>query len=203
MTPDQTPAARRPTRKPKLRLESLEDRRNPATSLHTLLPDVGPQTDAKFGTAAATDGFYHVVGAPFSDAGGVADVGQAFVYDSAGALVATLKAPTPAASDQFGSAVAVSDGKVVVGAFQDDAGTANAGQAYVFDTAGRRVATLKQPHPGDQRRPRAVGGGGGGVGGRRGERRQSVRDHRRGGVCVRRRHRRPRRHAEQSRPGGL
>src|SRR5437762_8530207 len=65
------------------RLEVLEDRFAPATLLHSLFPDAsGPQPGAQFGHAVAADTNFHVVGAPYSDVGGFASVGQAFVYNA-------------------------------------------------------------------------------------------------------------------------
>jgi hypothetical protein len=100
----------------RLRLRTLEDRLAPATLLHTLLPEVGPQEGAQFGRTVAADTSYQVVGAPFSDVGGMADIGQAFVYDAGtGALLHTLNKPAPAAGALFGYTVAVSGNIVVVG----------------------------------------------------------------------------------------
>jgi len=44
----------------------------------------------------------------------------------------TLLNPTPAASDQFGTSVAVSGSTVVVGASSDDAGATSSGAAYIY-----------------------------------------------------------------------
>ena len=140
---------RPPRRRFGARFERLEDRITPATLLHTLLPDPAPQAGALFGTGAAADATYQVVGAPYADVGGLTDVGQAFVYDAAtGALIATLNNPTPSASDLFGFSVGVSGGVVVVGAQWDDTGASNAGSAYVFDAAtGNLLRTLNNPTP--------------------------------------------------------
>jgi hypothetical protein len=63
--------------------------------------------------------------------------------------VLTLGNPSPAASDQFGVAVAISGTRVVVGAHQDDTGASDAGSVYVYDlaggTPGTPVFTLNNP----------------------------------------------------------
>jgi hypothetical protein len=77
------------------------------------------------------------------------------VYDLASGTptvpVATLTNPSPALSDYFGSSVAISGTRVVVGAYGDDAGAANAGSAYVYDLSSGTptvpIATLTNPSP--------------------------------------------------------
>ena len=62
---------------------------------------------------------------------------------------ARLNNPAPAATDTFGYSVAVSGTVAVVGANRDSpGGVAQAGSAYVFDTAtGSLIATLNNPDP--------------------------------------------------------
>ena len=107
-----------------------------------------PATNDEFGHAVAVAGNTIVVGAPYEDAGAV-DSGQAYVYDvTTGVSVATLVNPTPASGDQFGYSVAVSGNSVVVGAWSDDTGAQNSGQAYVFDAkTGKLLITLANPTP--------------------------------------------------------
>lgn len=107
-----------------------------------------------FGLAVSISGTRVVVGAHTDDAG-AADAGSAYVYDISSATpavpVVTLNNPFPAASDWFGRAVAISGTRVVVTAWQDDAGAMNAGSAYVYDltsaTPAVPVATLMSPTP--------------------------------------------------------
>jgi len=63
--------------------------------------------------------------------------------------VATLNNPAPELGDYFGSSVAISGTRVVVGAYYDDAGGIDAGIAFVYDltspTPAVPVATLHNP----------------------------------------------------------
>jgi hypothetical protein len=107
-----------------------------------------PAITDNFGRSVATSGNNVVVGAHLDDTGAT-NSGQAYVFNATtGALVATLANPTPAASDYFGYSVSVSGNNVVVGAYLDDTGATNSGQAYVFNaTTGALVATLANPTP--------------------------------------------------------
>src|SRR5262245_56702629 len=65
-----------------------------------------------------------------------------------GALLHTFHNPTPAAGDFFGTAVAVSGGRVLVGAPNNDTGALNAGSAYLYDAVtGQLLHTFHNPTP--------------------------------------------------------
>jgi hypothetical protein len=104
-----------------------------------------------FGNSVALSGNTVVVGAQYDDAEAT-DSGQAYIFNATtGALIATLKNPTPAVFDQFGRFVSVSGNTVVVGAITDDTTAADSGQAYVFDaTTGALIAILDNPTPARQ-----------------------------------------------------
>ena len=114
----------------------------------------GPALNDYFGTAVAISGTRLVVGAIQDDIGAT-DAGTAYVYDlSSGAPtlpIATLNNPGPALYDYFGTAVAISGTRVVVGAPQDDTGASDAGSAYVYDLTSATptvpVFTLNKPGP--------------------------------------------------------
>lgn len=60
----------------------------------------------------------------------------------------TLANPTPAAGDEFGTAVAISGTAAIVGTEYDDTGATDAGAAYVFDTTtGSLLCALANPMP--------------------------------------------------------
>jgi len=120
----------------------------PAVTLNNPSPAAGDQ----FGIAVAISGTRVVVGAN-SDDTGAANAGSAYVYDVSGGTpavpVVTLNNPAPVAGDNFGIAVAISGTRVLVGANLDDAGTTDAGSAYVYDVASGSPATpvLTLPNP--------------------------------------------------------
>ena len=87
-----------------------------------------------FGYRVAVDGDTVVVGAYQDDDGGNGS-GAAYVFsrgDGSWADQVKLTADDAAATDQFGSAVAVDGDTVLVGAHQDDDSGFNSGSAYVF-----------------------------------------------------------------------
>ncbi|WP_437301409.1 hypothetical protein [Sorangium sp. So ce426] len=89
-----------------------------------------------FGWSVALAGNIAVVGAPFVDVGANADQGSAYVFvrgETRWIQQAQLVAADGAASDNFGSSVAIAGNTAVVGAPSDDVGTnADQGSAYVF-----------------------------------------------------------------------
>jgi drug/metabolite transporter superfamily protein YnfA len=106
-----------------------------------------------FGASVIAVGENVLAGAPLANAGAT-DAGAAFLHNgSTGERLMTFRSPTPAKDDWFGVSLAATGSHVVIGAFLDDAGGADAGAAYVFDPAtGNRVHTLQKPAPaaGDQ-----------------------------------------------------
>ena len=86
-----------------------------------------------FGYSVAVSGTTVVVGAS-GDGSRSTDSGAAYVFDAAtGNLLGTLNNPTAAAGDSFGSSVAVSGNRAVVGAPYEDGISYDRGAAYVFD----------------------------------------------------------------------
>ncbi len=104
----------------------------------------------KFGTVLALSGSNLVVGAPGDDSGAV-DAGSVYVYDLSGpnpaSPVTVLHNPTPAASEGFGSAVAIEGARIAVGAPFDDTGASDAGTAYVYDLPSTTPLTFTNPAP--------------------------------------------------------
>jgi len=118
------------------------------------LTNPSPVNQDYFGQSVAISGTRVVVGAPGDDTG-FTDAGSAYVYDLSSGTptvpIVTLPNPSPDASDAFGNAVAISNARVVVAAYQDDTTTLNAGTVYVYDIAGATPATpafvLPNPTP--------------------------------------------------------
>ncbi|QJD29875.1 FG-GAP repeat protein [Methylococcus geothermalis] len=91
---------------------------------------------AGFGVSVALSGDTALVGAYLADPGGLYNAGQAYVYVRSGGSwteQAILSASDPSANAYFGSSVAVSGNRALVGAPSADSGSVlNAGQAYVY-----------------------------------------------------------------------
>ena len=104
----------------------------------------------EFGSSVAVSGSTVVVGAHYDDTD-ANESGSAYVFNAtSGNLLHTLNNPTPAETDCFGSSVAVSGSKIVVGAYWDFTGANESGSAYVFDAgSGDLLRTLNNPTPAD------------------------------------------------------
>jgi hypothetical protein len=114
-------------------------------------PDTKPVPDSFFGLSLAISGMRLVVGVPY----GNDSIGSVYVYDLGGNTpsvpIVALHNPGPQNSTLFGTSVAISGTRVVVGTPGDDTGAQNAGSAYVFEltrsTPAIPVATLHNPDP--------------------------------------------------------
>ncbi len=74
--------------------------------------------------------------------------GVAYLFSTNGTLLTVFTNPTPASDDRFGCAVvAMGSDRVIIGAFLDDAGTTDAGAAYLFSTNGALFTTFTNPAP--------------------------------------------------------
>jgi hypothetical protein len=118
------------------------------------LNNPNPTADATFGQSVSISGNRAVVGAQHTDTG-ANNAGSAYVYDLSGLTptepTATLNNPNPADNDYFGSSVAISGTRVVVGAIFGDTGATDAGSAYLYDLSSATptvpLATLNSPSP--------------------------------------------------------
>lgn len=127
---------------------------NPAVPEITL-HNPEPSYIGNFGWSVAISGSLVVVGA-LNDDTGAARAGSAYVYDLSRTIpsepILTLNNPTPGVDDYFGSSVAISGNRLVIGAFGDSEAAPDAGTAYVYDlTRGDPsvpCATLMQPRTG-------------------------------------------------------
>ena len=118
------------------------------------LNNPSPAIADNFGEAVAISGTRIVVGASLDNAVG-SDTGTAYLYDltspSPTVPLLTLTNPTPASLDYFGSSVAIAGSWLVIGAYGDDFGAANAGRAYIYNlvstNSGVPEYTLNNPSP--------------------------------------------------------
>ncbi len=124
----------------------------PALTISDPGPGEGPIN--AFGSSVAISGPRVIVGARWADTGAT-ESGASYIYDLSTAAptvaVATLNNPSPSSKDWFGTSVAISGARVVVGAEGDDAGAQNAGSAYGYDLLGATptavAATFHSPGP--------------------------------------------------------
>ena len=107
-----------------------------------LLPDDGASGDV-FGSSVAIDNGLVAVGAPFGD-GNSRSSGSAYVFDaSTGDQIAKLTADDGRYRDRFGTAIAIDNGLVAVGAPHYDVIGSYPGSAYLFDAStGTQIAKL-------------------------------------------------------------
>ena len=99
--------------------------------------------DDFFGYSVAVGSGRIVVGANFDDIGiGLTNAGSAHIYDLNGGYVGIITHPSAAASDFFGSSVAVGSGRIVVGAYGDNGGR---GSAHIYNLNGGYVGIITHP----------------------------------------------------------
>ncbi len=110
--------------------------------LAKILPTDGAAGD-EFGFSIAIDKGIVAVGALW-DADQGFKSGAAYLFDaSSGEQLAKLLPSDGAAEDNFGISIAIDNGVVAVGSFQDDDQGTNSGSAYLFDaTNGTEIAKL-------------------------------------------------------------
>lgn len=115
--------------------------------LEATLTSPNPTVNGAFGDAVGLSGKTLVLGAPGEEPSLLKDAGRAYIYDVATAVFThTLVSPNLATGGEFGAAVAVSKGSLVIGADNETVGGAvGAGRAYTFTTGGVAVATLASP----------------------------------------------------------
>lgn len=129
------------------------DLTNPTPSIPVAtFTDPTPAAHDHFGASLAISGGQVVVGAAL-DSTQAFQAGSAFVYDvgspDPNQPRAILNSPSPASFEEFGSAVAISGTRIVVGAPTDDREGLDVGAAYVYDLAANvsnsPVLTLTNP----------------------------------------------------------
>jgi hypothetical protein len=116
-------------------------------TLLTTFTNPAPVADDNFGQATAAVGNDRVLISAI-DYGAVRGGGTAYLFNTNGTLITTFINPNPAASDYFGAAVsAVGTDRVIIGAYRDDTGAFQAGEAYLFSTNGMLLNTFTNPTP--------------------------------------------------------
>ena len=100
------------------------------------------EADDRFGRSVAASDTRIVIGAPEEDTT-ASNAGSAYIFDIDGNQLAKIQASDPEASDNFGNSVAVSNNRIVVGAYQESAAGTWAGSAYIFDIDGNQIAKIQ------------------------------------------------------------
>jgi len=95
-----------------------------------------------FGWSVAVSDTRIVVGVFGEDTGG-SNAGAAYIFDIDGNQLAKIQASDAGANDEFGVSVAVSDTRIVVGAYFEDTTDINAGSVYIFDIDGNQLAKIQ------------------------------------------------------------
>jgi hypothetical protein len=117
-------------------------------TIHTQRPAKNGRTGDQFGISVASNGSIIAVGANRDLS---SDTGAVFLYDDTGADISRIDNPEPLANDEFGWDLAMNDTHILVGAINDDGdpvtGVSNEGSAYLYDTAGNLLQTLRNPSP--------------------------------------------------------
>jgi len=84
-----------------------------------------------------------VVGARAATVGSNSEQGAAYIFDLNGNQLKKITASDGATGDRFGNSVAVGCGRIVVGAYSDDAGlSSDQGSAYIFDLDGNQLSKI-------------------------------------------------------------
>src|SRR6056300_119332 len=97
--------------------------------------------NVQFGNSVAIGSGRIVVGARLDDDNGSGS-GSAYIFDLDGTQLAKITASDGAANHWFGYSVAIGNGRIVVGASEDDDNGTNSGSAYIFDLDGTQLAKI-------------------------------------------------------------
>ena len=117
-------------------------------ALLTTFTNPTPAAADNFGWSVAAVGSDRVIIGAFHDNTGATASGSAYLFNTNGALMFTFTNPAPEDYDLFGSSVAaVGSSRVLIAAYQDSAGTNQAGSAYLFSTNGTLLNTFTNPTP--------------------------------------------------------
>jgi hypothetical protein len=113
--------------------------------LKILLPNSGRKFD-QFGASAHFDETHLIIGSPFEDSS-AADSGAAYLFDNNGRLIQKFTGDNNS-GDVFGTSVAVSNGKALIGASFADTTIADSGAAFYFDiAAGELIRRMTASDP--------------------------------------------------------
>ena len=117
-------------------------------ALLTTFTNPTPAASDGFGISVAGVGSDRVIIGAFQDSTGASHTGSAYLFSTNGTLLTTFTNPAPEDFDIFGSSVAgVGSTRVLIAAYQDNAGASQAGSAYLFSTNGTLLNSFTNPTP--------------------------------------------------------
>ena len=97
----------------------------------------------EFGNSVACSDTRIVVGAQYEDTT-ASDAGSAYIFDIDGNELAKIQASDAGSGDRFGTAVAVSNSRIVVGAPYEDTAASNAGAVYAVSYTHLTLPTNRE-----------------------------------------------------------
>ena len=106
-----------------------------------------PEEHGWFGSPMAMDGDLILISSWQADVGDKQNVGQAYLYNVDGTLIASYQSPNPDTLDTFSSAIDISGDRVLIGDYSDQGDWNYIGRAYLFDTNGNHIKTFEPPSP--------------------------------------------------------
>jgi len=109
-----------------------------------------PENDDLFGDTVAVVGNDWLLIGAYADRTGAFEAGSVYLFSTNGTLLTTITNPTPQFQDFFsffGAAAAVGNDRVLIGAYRDNTGAADAGAAHLFSTNGTLLMTFTNPTP--------------------------------------------------------
>jgi hypothetical protein len=100
-----------------------------------------PAVGDSFGASVAIGTNFFLVGSNFND-DKATDAGKVEMFDLSGNYIKTIYGNAPAASDNFGTSVAIGPNFFLVGSYRDDDKATDAGKVEMFDLTGKYTKTI-------------------------------------------------------------
>ena len=106
-----------------------------------------PEENGWFGGPMDVDGDLILISAWQAAVGDELKVGNAYLYNMDGDLIASYHSPVPNSGDVFSAAIDISGDRVLIGDDSPKGEWKFVGKAYIFDTEGTLLKTLEAPTP--------------------------------------------------------
>jgi hypothetical protein len=106
-----------------------------------------PEEHGWFGSPMDVEGDLILIASWHADVEGVSKVGNAYLYNVDGDLIASYQSPKPNMLDTFSKSIDILDDRVLIGDLSDQGDWNSVGKAYLFDTHGNHLHTFEAPEP--------------------------------------------------------